>query len=91
MKNQKFLWKKLICYLGLITILNSPVCVKASDVSMEEAKWFPVSVASIKDRKEILVNHNYKYEKRLIKIRNGFYLCCRMQDLICRKKHIRGI
>ena len=63
MKNQKFLWKKLICYLGLITILNSPVYVKASDANTEEEKWFPVSVASIENESNILVNHNYKYDE----------------------------
>lgn len=64
MKKQKFLWKKLICYLGLITILNSPVYVKASDANTEEAKWFPISVASIENESNILVNHSYKYDKK---------------------------
>ena len=64
MKNQKFLWKKLISYCGLAILLSGPVYVKASDANTEEAKWFPILVASIEDRKEILVNHNYKYDEK---------------------------
>ncbi len=64
MKNQKVLGKKLICHLGLITILSSPVCVKASDANTEKAKWFPISVASIENGSNILVNHNYKYDEK---------------------------
>ncbi len=64
MKKQKFLRKELICYLGLITMLSSPVCVKASDANTEEAKWFPILVASIENENNILVSHNYKYDKK---------------------------
>lgn len=63
MKKRKNYGKKLISYCGLAIMLSGTVYVKASDANMEEAKWFPVSVASIENESNILVNHNYKYDE----------------------------
>ena len=91
MKNQKFLWKKLISYCGLAIILSGPVYVKASDANTEEAKWFPVSVASIEDRKEILVNHNYKYDEKGNMIQSPVKLSDKVRMMVNDEEYLKKL